>query len=135
VNRSVATAENRLPVLSAGSTPLVVASMGPGSVDVFIDLESPVLIRRPEYPVLISGLVDLALGRRLLDPVTAVGRDPRESTIRPWLEWNGTDAVRPKSRTVGHIELAPHMIAIALLLLLVDIFIMPRSRARPFLAV
>ena len=135
VNRSVAIAENRIPLLSSGSTLLVMASAIPGSIDVFIDLESPALIRRPEYPVLISGLVDLALGRRLLDPVAAVWRDPRESTIRPWLEWNAADAVRLASLPDGYVELAPHLIAIALLLLLVDILIMPRSRARPSAAV
>lgn len=129
VNHPAVIAGEHIPLLSAGSTPLVLADTLPGRVDVYIDLKSPSLIHRPEYPVLISGLVELALGRRLLDPVAAVWHDPRESNIRPVLEWHAADAVRPSGLIAGDIELAPHLIAVAVLLLLADIFMLPRRRA------
>lgn len=126
-------AGDRMPLLSAGTTPLLLTSTPAGIVDVFIDLESPALVQRPVYPVLVSGLIELALGRILLDPVVTARRDVLESMIQPRLEWHST-VDSQLSVQYGYTSLAPQLTALAVLLLLIDILIMPRNQARRFLA-
>lgn len=126
VNPSATADGRRLPLLSAGPTPLLLADDLPGRIDILIDLENPALARRPEYPVLLGGLAGLALGRDLLDPVVVARHDPRESAIRPTLAASAEAATRLPGKSHGRSDLAPHLIVVAMLLLLADLWLRPR---------
>ena len=108
---------------------MLLASTPPGIVDVFIDLESPALVRRPVYPLLVNGLLELALGRTLLDPVVAAERDVRESTIEPRLKnWHRSEAMQLPDRYAG-TRLAPWLTVLAALLVLIDTVLLGRPPA------
>ena len=110
------------PILSAGDLPLVLAGPGPGRlVEVRIDVEDPNLTARPEFPALIGGLIDLALGRPLLDEVAAVTRPAAASRIAP-RDLPGVDPNRGPTASARTVDLTIYLIAAALALLLTDIF-------------
>ena len=71
-------------VLSADGEPLIIVRAGsPVTIESTLDMSRAEFANQPEYPVLISGLVDLALGRTALDPIIASARDPAASAIAP----------------------------------------------------
>lgn len=69
-------------LLSAGDTPLIVRRGGsPRVVDVALDMESAAFRTQQSFPLLISLLVDEALGQQLLGRVAALERGPAASRV------------------------------------------------------
>ena len=72
------------PLLTAGKQPLILRHPGPVPVlEVRLDMVSSPFVHHPTYPLLLSGLLELATGHPLLDRVLANRRDPAESRIAP----------------------------------------------------
>ena len=76
-------APGTLDILTVGEESLISLDVGRGIVDVRLDLAAPALVRSPEYPLLVSGLVDLALGRETSAGVIAAARNPAPARIAP----------------------------------------------------
>ena len=116
-------------VLSADGEPLIIVRAGsPVTVESTLDMSSAEFAGQPEYPVLISGLVDLALGRAALDPVIASARDPEASAIAP----SRLQVALTSGPTFGAARkpLGDIALALAALVLLLDlVFIGRASRA------
>jgi hypothetical protein len=110
------------PLLTAGDNPLILSSAGPARViDVLLDMEAPEWVRRHEYPVLVQGLIDLALGRALLGEFTSIQRDPKASQIapRPLQLMEKASVVRPAADSK---DLSPGLLGVCGLLLLLDMW-------------
>jgi len=102
--------------------PLITVSIEkPRVIDVYFDIAQPLLVRQPEYAVLIDDLVSVALERSLFDETFSAERPVAESYIapQPLPEAEGNTRASMSLRT--HIDLAPMMILMTALLLVVDI--------------
>lgn len=79
-----AAAPGAQPLLLAGEQPLMLRHPGPAAVlEVRLEMASSPFIRQPAYPLLLSGLLELATGQPLLEQIQARQRDPGESRIAP----------------------------------------------------
>jgi len=111
-----------MPLLSAGGAPLIVARESPTRlIEVRFDPKSSGLTERPEYPVLVAGLLDLAAGRSLLDEYVEASRPETASVIAP----NVLEASAPAPTPYGLVrsqDLTPYVIAAAMILLFLDAF-------------
>ena len=109
-----------IPLLSAGGIPLIVEREAPARlIEVRFDLKSSGLTARPEYPVLVAGLLDLAVGRSLLDGYVETSRPATASVIAPHILKASAPASTPYS-SVHTRDLTLYVIAAAIVLLLTD---------------
>jgi hypothetical protein len=118
------------PILKLGDRAVIRYRRGPDPViEVLLDMEHPTLVARPEYPVLVGGLIEIILQRGLLDPVTVTERTlaaskirPRQMTLSP--SGSGTAASRMS------LPVQPYLLTLAVVLLVIDaLFIFFRQRA------
>jgi len=110
------------PLFGTDENPLITVSIEkPRVIDVYFDIAQPLLVRQPEYAVLIDGLLSVALERSLFDETFSAERPVAESYIapQPLPEAEGNTRASMSLRT--HIDLAPMMILMTALLLVVDI--------------
>lgn len=120
--------QSDLTLLASPDDGLALIDGQPGIVDVFLDLEWAPFTERSEYPLLVNALVELALGRPVLDPLIRAGRNPAESRIarRP-----AAGASAPAvSATGGGMDLTGYLLALAVVLLLADLFVCLPVRTR-----
>lgn len=113
------------PLLASAETPLITVSKTiPRTVNVFLDMAQPLLVRQPEYPALIDGLITSALGRSLLDETFSVTRPVAESRIapRPLSARNIPASFSHHQRT----DLSPLLALLAALLLAGDLLLSAR---------
>lgn len=108
------------PLLVAGEEPLIlVAGASRRMVEVRLDFGRSELAGRPEFPALIAGLIELALGYSPIEAYAETDRHAAAGMIRP--RDLAVPADRSPSRTVGRkIDLAPYLIAVVLGLFLLD---------------
>lgn len=103
-----------------------------GSVDTIIDVNRPELNGQPEFAALIAGLVDVALGRAVLDPAVAVATNPIDSNILPIdVAKPSADVSRPNAIRQN---LSDVFLALALIILGTDIVLLFRSRRESHVA-
>jgi len=121
INKDSAPPLSDRTLLSAPDMNLSLIDAQAGVVDVFLDLESAPIVERLEYPLLVNTLVELALARPVLDPVVLATRNPAESRIdrQSVADITASPVAVPQVRT----DLAPYLLAMAALLLLVDIIL------------
>jgi hypothetical protein len=108
-------------LMSSPDMGLSLIDMRAGAVDVFLNLTSERIVKRPEYPLLVNALVELALARPVLDPVLRVTRPPAESRIARQLESGNLPALAVIRQ--ASIDLTPYLLFLALLLLLADVLV------------
>lgn len=109
------------PLLVAGDAPLILLAKSASRrmVEVRLDFARSALAGRPEFPALIAGLIELALGYSPIEAYAETGRRAAAGVIRP--RDLAAPAARSPNRTVGRrVDLAPYLIAMALALLLLD---------------
>jgi hypothetical protein len=105
------------PLLTAGSTPLILEQHRPKRILVLFDVGDPELGARPELPAMLELLLDRLAGRDLLLPVESAARDAADARIAPGPLPRATAATRVTSR---RLDLAPWLLGAALILLLID---------------
>ena len=72
------------PILSADDRLLILQRHGAGQIiDSYLDLSDPFFARRPEYPLLLLGLIGRLTGRALDNAPLTASRDREASRIRP----------------------------------------------------
>jgi hypothetical protein len=129
LNPNSARPPSDLTLLSSPDMGLSLIEENAGVIDVFLDFESAPLVERLEYPVLVNALVELALARPVLDPVLSIERDPAESRISRQPQPGSTAS--PAHVIRAGIDLAPHLLMMATLLLLADVlFSLPAGGLR-----
>jgi len=108
-------------LLSSPDMELALIDKRASAVDVFMNLESAPVVERLEYPLLVNMLVEIALARPVLDPVARENRSIDESRIARLsvTDINASQFATKQFRT----NLAPYLIAFAMLFLLADILI------------
>ncbi len=113
-------------LLAAGERPLITRTGQ--TVDVYVDLGNPLLVDRPEFPAMIAGMIDVALGRDVLDPVAVSRLDAVEADVAPLPEpaYAGRSVSQARHRT----GLAETLLLIAMALLAIDAALIMRARRR-----
>jgi hypothetical protein len=99
----------------------------PRSVDVYLELAYPPLVRQPEYLVLIDGLVTATLGRPLLDETLSVQRAVAESRITPLHLPPLAHSALAESGHPRQVDLSPFSVLLAALLLFGDLLLARRT--------
>jgi len=121
VNTESARAPSEFTLLSALEPRLSLLDLRAGSLNVFMDVQSGSMAENSLYPLLVNTLVELALGRAVLDPVVRSERSPGDSSIaRRTLP---EPAAATTVGTTAGTDLAPWLVALALLLLAADILL------------
>lgn len=121
VNTQSARAPSEFTLLSALEPQLSLLDLQAGSLNVFMDAQSGSIAEDSLYPLLVNALVELALGRAVLDPVARTERQLEDSRIaRQALP---EPAVAPSVATAAGTDLAPYLVALAILLLVADILL------------
>jgi hypothetical protein len=115
-------------LLSSPGTGLSLIDLQAGAIDVFLNFVSAPLVERPEYPLLVNALVELALERPVLDPVIRTARTPAESRIARQPEPGHSASPAPVEQAGA--DLTPHLVGLALLLLLADVLVSLPAGAR-----
>lgn len=113
-------------ILAAAGEPLIVVREGtPFTIESTLDMSRSEFADQPEYPVLVAGLVDLALGRTLLDPFITSARDAEASIIAP----SRLQTTRSLGTMYGTARqpLADIVLALAALVLLADLLLIWRA--------
>jgi hypothetical protein len=88
-----------------------------------LDMADAAFSARPEYAALIAGLIDIALGRPVLDPVATVTRDPSRLSIAPEpLAVDGAGAARQRARGESSREATLILLAVAFVGLSLDVW-------------
>ena len=95
-------------------------------VETTIDPGQADFVAQPEYAAFVAGLTDMALGRSVLDPVAMSARDPVESDVAPSVVGTLPRAGLPRSTSTA--ELSNLLLALAMIVLLVDIIVLWRAR-------
>lgn len=112
------------PLLKLGNKVVIRFQPGPDpTLEVLLDMEHPALTARPEYPVLVGGLVDAVLQRALLDPVVDVERDLAASRIRPRQMTVPVPGQATSQRRIS-VAVQPYLLTLTVVLLLVDALVM-----------
>jgi len=113
------------PLFGTDENPLItVSTEKPRVIDVYFDIAQPLLIRQPEYAVLIDGLVSVTLDRRLFDETFTAERPVAESYIAPQALPEARNDTHASSSPRTHIDLTPLIVLMAALLLVVDILLL-----------
>jgi hypothetical protein len=118
-------------ILRAGTQSLLVVHNSGGGmpliVDTVINMGHPLFTAQAEYAAFVATLVDLAIGRQLLDETISAGRDAGRSNIRPALVdarlVRSTPARKSSVRPISSVFLWA-----ALLLLALDAGLLIRAR-------
>ena len=119
-------AANDQVLMVADSEALIIRNDSAGSVESIVDVGLADLYVQPEFAALIAGLVDIALGRSVLDPVAAVATNPVDSNIVPIdLVKTAANVSRPNAMPR---DLNDVFLALALIILGTDIVLLFRSR-------
>ena len=114
-------------LLVANEKPLVIRRPGSTTViETVLDMSRPTFSRQPEYAAVVAGLIDLALDRPLLDSVAISMTDPVASRIAPSDLRVRTGAAY--SHGVIRQSLSNAFLAIGVLVLLADMFLLSRAR-------
>lgn len=107
-------------VLTSGAATLISTNTtSPRRVDVWFDMQSKPLTLTPQYPLLISGLIELTMERDSLDPIASATHSREEANIQPTPLAN--PAHESHKPTLRGDDLSHWFIAIALALLFVDL--------------
>lgn len=121
VNTESARAPSEFTLLSALEPRLSLLDLRAGTLNVFMDIQSGSFAENSQYPLLVDTLVELALGRAVLDPVVRSERSPGESSIaRQTLP---EPAAAATVGTTTGTDLTPWLVALAVLLLMADILL------------
>jgi len=116
--------ENSNSILLAGDTSLINYTKSPQAiVDFYIDIQLSTIINHPEFPVLITGLIDLVTQQSLLDPIKITSRPANESYIRA-LPITANKQTKHPTYSTNSYSLTPWLISLIFILLLVDWIIM-----------
>lgn len=108
--------------------PLITASeTAPRIIDVFLDIAEPTLVRQPEYPALIDGLLATTLGRPLLEESFSTERSVAESRIAPQPLPSPARNTPPSLSQADRTDLSPSLIVLAALLLMGDLVVARRA--------
>jgi hypothetical protein len=116
-------------LLTVGATPLVTHDPRRRIVSVGLDFAAPQSVRLPEYPLLVSGLVTLALGHPGEPGLVAARREPGFSRIAT-REFALNTAAPAATAVTAQRDLAGGLILAALLLLCADLFLLFWRRVR-----
>ncbi len=113
-------------LLAANQRPLLIRRPSrPTVLETVLDMSRPEFVRQPEYAALIAGLIDLALGRTLLDAVAIATIDPGASDIVP------SEVVASEGTQLRHgairQPLSDLLLALAALVLLADMLLLWRA--------
>jgi len=122
---------NNNPIFVAGNTVLISHTKQPQSiVDCYLDLQHPILTNRQEFPVLIAGLIDLAVQHSYLDPIKVVNRPASESRIRALPISTNKPNFQPTYASSSY-PLTPWLILLTIILVLTDwVIIFKHNTAR-----
>lgn len=121
VNAESARAPSDITLLSALEPQLSLLDLQAGSLNVFMDMQSGSIAEDSRYPLLVNALVELAMGRAVLDPVVRTERHPGDSSIARQTLPEPTAA--PTVDTTAGTELTPYLLALAVFLLVADILL------------
>jgi len=122
---------NSTPVLVAGETSLITLTELPQrTLDCYLDMNWPDFIHRPEYPVLVAGLIDQVLGRAMLDNILTVERVSNESRIKP-LPIKQSALIDKVGNQSIEFDFTPYLIIAAIILLLVDGWLSKKRHLQP----
>ena len=113
-----------LVLLGTADRPLILFDARHNIIDVQLNLASPLLVRRPEYPLLISGLVDLLLGNESAqrDLVATDSASPASIMPQRYTLNRAEASARPVTTHVRN--LVGELIIAALLLLILDLLLL-----------
>lgn len=112
-------------MLSAGGIPLVLSGDdAPQTVEVRLDLAAPGLARRPEYPLLVAGLIEMAAGTTVLDAIARSTRPGNASRVTPFPLRASASAPASRGRP-GTTALSGYLVLAALIGLVVDLLKTP----------
>jgi hypothetical protein len=106
-------------LLSIGGETVISYAVERDSIDVRLDMSAPQLVQSPEYPLLVAGLIDLALGLEAGAGVIAASRNPAPAAIAPRSLVVGKSRAMEAGRPSGR-ELSSYLIVAALGLLCLD---------------
>jgi len=123
---------NSYPVLVADKTSLITLTESPQrTLDCYLDMNWPDFIHRPEYPVLVAGLIDRVLGNAILDNILTAERVASESRIKPLpiKQPVSIDSVG-RSQSIA-FDFTPYLIIVAIILLLVDGWLSRKKHLQP----
>jgi len=82
-------------------------------------MDRPDFIHRPEYPVLVAGLIDRTLGSAMLDNIQTAERVADESRIKPLPIPQPAFITNAENQSIA-FDFTPYLIITAILLLLLD---------------
>ena len=108
-------------ILTLGETTLISRRQAPPGYDLWFDLHYSPLIRRPEFPVLITGIIESAVGVPLLDGTLSVQHDSRASRITP-VNLQATSGVPSPWRVSQAVDLSGWLILPAIAFLLWELW-------------
>lgn len=113
-------------LLAVNDKPLLVRHQEqPFVIETVLDMSRPQFTRQPEYAVLIAGLIDLALGRAVLDATAIAMNDVEASNIVP------SDIVAPETYEHPHGAIrqpvSDMLLALAAFLLFADMLLLWRA--------
>jgi len=119
------------PVLIANNSTLISQrNTSPKTIDVFIDMENPNLVKQAAYPLLFNRLIDLTLNassKMQPNRIITKSRNPDKSNIKArTLMLHDNNVTHSKSATF--LDLSPYLILLAGILILLDWFILPLKR-------
>ncbi|MCP3870519.1 MAG: hypothetical protein GY703_20990 [Gammaproteobacteria bacterium] len=107
-------------LLSTGKITLIALRRSPGPLlQVNLAIDFPVLTRRPEFPVLVAGLLEYVTGEERLDQRQIVERDPLDSRIIP-KQLHSTTTAQPSAFSPTGWDPTLWLIGLAIGLLLYD---------------
>jgi hypothetical protein len=108
------------PLLLSANEPLItLRAAPPARVAVALDVTSAAWAHRPELPILLAGLVDTLFGQPLLERY-AHAAIPFDATRIAPQPLPPAAAAPPPRAGAARLDLTPHLIALAMLLLLAD---------------
>ena len=93
-------------------------------------MDRPDFIRRPEYPLLVAGLIDQALGNDMLDTIQTVARVAYESRIQPLPIKKPTVINHVENHSIA-LDFTAYLIIAAILLLLWDGWLLRKKQLPP----
>lgn len=117
-----------LVLLGTADQPLIMFDVVHKIIDVRLNLASTALVDKPEYPLLIAGLVDLLLESESAQRGLVASQRTSPASIAPQLLPPDPSKFTTLPATVGVVDLVDGLIIIALLLLLLDCMLLLRHR-------
>ena len=122
---------NSYPVLIADKTSLITLTESPQrTLDCYLDMNGADFIHRPEYPVLVAGLIDQTLDRAILDNILIAERVGNESRIKP-LPIKQLVPINSMENQTIEFDFTPYLIIMVSILLLVDKWLSGNKHLQP----